>query len=107
MFFGKNILFTLYNTYDGLSYIKVLTPIFPLFYIEAILMSYLQALDKAKITMNITIIGVIVKLLTLAVFSLAHIGMYSLVLSEITNILVVVILNIYYTVKITKKLQIP
>ncbi len=107
MFFGKNILFTLYNTYDGLSYIKVLTPIFPLFYIEAILMSYLQALDKAKITMNITIIGVIIKLLTLAVFSLAHIGMYSLVLSEITNILVVVILNIYYTVKITKKLQVP
>ena len=104
VFFGKNILFALYNTTLGLNYIKVLIPFFPLFYIEAILMSYLQALDKAKITMMITIIGVLVKLLSLCLATFFHIGMYALVISEIVNILVVVSLNIYFTYKVTKQL---
>lgn len=104
VFFGKNILFALYNTTMGLNYIKVLIPFFPLFYIEAILMSYLQALDKAKITMIITIIGVLVKLLSLCLATFFHIGMYALVISEIVNILVVVSLNIYFTYKVTKQL---
>ncbi len=102
--FGKNILNILYNTNMGLNYIKILAPIFPLFYIEAILISFLQALDKAKITMRITIIGVIVKLLTLSITSLIHIGMYSLIISEIVNILLVVSLNIYYVNKTIKEL---
>ncbi len=107
MFIGDKILFALYKTTLGLNYIKILAPIFPLFYIEAILMSYLQALDKAKITMNITIIGVIIKLIVLALTSLMHIGMYSLIISEIVNIFVVVFLNIYYVRKVTNRLQIP
>lgn len=104
MFFGEFILNILYNTNLGLNYIKILAPIFPLFYIEAILISFLQALDKAKITMRITIIGVIIKLLTLSITSLIHIGMYSLIVSEIVNILLVVSLNIYYVNKTIKKL---
>ena len=58
MFFGDTILNFLYNTHLGINYINILAPIFPLFYIENILISYLQALDKAHITMKITIIGV-------------------------------------------------
>ncbi len=104
MFFGKYILNFLYDTNLGLNYIKILAPIFPLFYIENILMSFLQAINKAHITMKITIAGVIVKLLSLAIFSLVHIGMYSLVLSEIFNIFLVVFLNIYYIHKFIKKL---
>lgn len=104
IFFGEYILYILYNTNLGLNYIKILAPIFPLFYIEAILISFLQALDKAKITMRITIIGVIIKLLTLSITSLIHIGMYSLIVSEIVNILLVVSLNIYYVNKTIKKL---
>ena len=104
MFFGGNILDAIYNTNLGLNYIKVLAPIFPLFYIEAILISFLQALDKAHITMRITIIGVIIKLIVLAGTSLMHIGMYSLVISEIINILLVVFLNIYYVRYFIKKL---
>ncbi len=104
MFFGSNILNILYRTNEGLNYIKILAPIFPLFYIEAILMSYLQALGKAKITMTITIIGVIIKLIVLAITSLMHIGMYALVISEIVNIFVVVFLNIYFTKKVSNRL---
>ncbi len=104
MFFGKFILTSLYNTTLGLNYIKVLAPIFPLFYIEAILMSFLQAINKANITMRITILGVIVKLIVLASTSLIHIGMYSLIASEIANIFLVVFLNIYYVYKYSKKI---
>jgi len=104
IFFGKNILYTIYNTSLGLNYINILAPIFPLFYIEAILISFLQALDKAHITMKITIIGVIIKLFTLAITSLLHIGMYSLIVAEIINILIVVALNIYYVLKNIKRL---
>lgn len=104
IFFAKNILNIIYGTNLGLSYIKILTPIFPLFYIEAILISFLQALDKASITMKITIIGVIVKLITLDITSLIHIGMYSLIISEIVNIFLVVFLNIYYVIKSIKEL---
>lgn len=102
--FGKNILYFIYKTSLGLNYIKILAPIFPLFYIEAILISFLQAIDKAHITMKITIIGVIIKLLTLTITSLIHIGMYSLIISEIINIIVVVGLNIYYIKKNIKEL---
>lgn len=104
IFFGKNILYAIYNTNLGLNYIKILAPIFPLFYIEAILISYLQALDKANITMRITIVGVIVKLITLAITSLIHVGMYSLIIAEIVNIFIVVFLNIYYVNYFTKRL---
>lgn len=104
IFFGSNILHAIYNTYEGLNYIKILAPIFPLFYIETILMSFLQAINKAGTTMRITILGVIVKLIVLAITSLIHIGMYSLIVSEIVNIFLVVSLNIYYVHKYTKKL---
>ncbi len=104
MFFGENILYAIYSTKEGLDYIKILAPIFPLFYIENILMSFLQAINKASTTMKITIIGVIVKILTLALFSLLHIGMYSLIISEIVNIILVVALNIHYVNKYMKKL---
>jgi stage V sporulation protein B len=99
MFFGNNILYLLYKTKKGLSYIKVLAPIFPLFYIESILMSFLQAINKAKITMRITIFGVFIKLIILSILSLVHIGIYSLIISEITNIIFVVFLNVYYSNK--------
>ena len=104
IFYGKNILNIIYGTNLGLTYIKVLAPIFPLFYIEAILMSFLQAIDKADITMKITIVGVIIKLLALAIFSLFHIGLFSLVIAEIANIFLVVFLNIYNVKKFIKNL---
>ncbi len=101
--FDKDILYLMYHTNSGLNYIRILNPIFPLFYIEAILISFLQAINKANITMKITIIGVIIKLISLTILSLAHIGIYSLVISEIINIIIVVSLNIYYVVKSIKE----
>lgn len=94
--FRDKLLFTLYNTTNGSDYIKVLAPFFVLFYLEGVLTSALQALGHAKITMNITLWGVILKLLVMAILSLCHIGIYSLVIAEIINILFVVLINFKY-----------
>ena len=97
--FRDALLFSLYNTTSGSDYIKVLAPFFVLFYLEGVLTSSLQALGYAKITMNITLWGVILKLIIMAILSLCHIGIYSLVISEIINILFVVFLNFNYLKK--------
>lgn len=94
--FRDKLLFTLYNTTNGSDYIKILAPFFVLFYLEGVLTSALQALGHAKITMNITLWGVILKLLVMAILSLCHIGIYSLVFAEIINILFVVLINFKY-----------
>ena len=94
--FFSFIIFTLYNTTNGSDYIKILAPFFVLFYLEGVLTSALQALGHAKITMNITLWGVILKLLVMAILSLCHIGIYSLVIAEIINILFVVLINFKY-----------
>lgn len=97
--FRDTLLFSLYNTTSGSDYIKVLAPFFVLFYLEGVLTSSLQALGYAKTTMNITLWGVILKLLVMAILSLCHIGIYSLVVAEIINILFVVFLNFRYLKK--------
>lgn len=94
--FRDKLLFTLYNTTNCSDYIKILAPFFVLFYLEGVLTSALQALGHAKITMNITLWGVILKLLVMAILSLCHIGIYSLVIAEIINILFVVLINFKY-----------
>ena len=98
--FRDNLLFLVYHTNSGSNYIKILAPVFVLFYLEAPLASSLQALGKSKLSMKITIIGVIIKLLFLSILSLCHIGIYSLIIAEIINIIVVVYLNIYYIKKV-------
>ena len=67
-------------------------------------MSFMQAINKAKKTMMITIIGVITKLVTMSIACFLKIGMYALVISEIINIFIVVFLNIYYVKKYLKEL---
>lgn len=91
--FRDFLLFTLYKTTIGSKYIKILAPVFVLFYLEGVLTSSLQALGNAKISMKISLYGVILKLIVLAALSLCHIGIYSLVISEIINIIFVVTLN--------------
>ena len=93
------LLETVYNTTSGANYIKILAPFFVLFYLEAPLMSTLQAIGKSMLTMKITTIGVVIKLVILAILSLCHIGIDSLIYAEIINIIVVVYLNFFYIKK--------
>ncbi len=92
-FYAQDLLQLIYNTTAGVEYIKFLCPFFLLFYLEGPLISMLQALNKAGKSMKITLYGVIIKLLVIAIFSLFKIGIYGLVISEIVNIIFVVFLN--------------
>ena len=93
LFFRNFFLLKLYNTLNGTNYIKILAPFFVLFYLEGPLQSMLQALGKAKSCMYITIIAITVKLSSMALLSFFNIGMYSLVIAEILDILIVVYLS--------------
>ncbi|MCI8394658.1 MAG: oligosaccharide flippase family protein [Bacilli bacterium] len=93
-FYRTPLLKIIYNTVLGVEYLKILAPFFVLFYLEAPLMSMLQALGASKETMKITLIGEIVKLSALTIFSFCKLGIYSLVYAEIINIILVVFLNI-------------
>ncbi|MCX4255144.1 MAG: oligosaccharide flippase family protein [Bacilli bacterium] len=92
------LLETLYNTLNGSNYIRILAPFFVLFYLEGPLQSVLQAIGQAKTCMFITFVAIIVKLASMALLSLCHIGMYSLVIAEIIDIIIVVLMS-YIAIK--------
>ena len=100
LFFSIFLFFTrdffleiLYKTTRGSDYIFILAPFFVLFYLEAPLTSTLQAINKAKDAMKITLLGAIIKLLIMSILSFLRVGIYGLVFSEIINIIIVVFLN--------------
>lgn len=92
----------LYHTTLGLDYIRLLSPFTILFYVEYPLINALQALGKSKSAMKCTIISSIVRLISIASLSLLKIGMYSLILSIIINLLLSTYL---YTKEIKKVLS--
>ena len=94
--FRYRLLLFLYKTTLGVDYIKYLAPFFILFYFENIFASFMQAIGKAKITLRITVVSSIIKLVSLASLSFLKIGIYSLLISEVINILFVVSINYFY-----------
>jgi len=78
-----------YNTTEGVNYIKFMAPIFLLHYVQAPLSSSLQAMGKAKNSMFGTILGVTTKLITLIIGCNLKIGLWGLILSTCINIIVV------------------
>lgn len=79
----------IYNTEEGLSYIKVLAPICLLHYIQAPLTSSLQAMGKAKEAMLGTLGGMILRTLLLYFVCTLKIGMWALVIATASNIIYV------------------
>ncbi len=97
--FPEAILKLVYNTTSGASYIRVLSLFFILYNLEGPLSSTLQALSETKLTFRATSIGIIIKTLSITIFSLFKIGMYGLIIGEILNIIIVVYFNIHYLKK--------
>ena len=91
--FTGELLKIVFNTDKGIDYIRFLAPFFIFLYLEGPLSSTLQALNYAKYTMKVTIITTIIKIITLFIFSLMHIGLYGLIISEIINIFLVIYFN--------------
>lgn len=81
----------IYNTEEGLSYIKVLAPICLLHYIQAPLTSSLQAMGKAKEAMLGTLGGMVLRTVLLYIGCTLKIGMWGLILATTSNILYVTV----------------
>ena len=95
IYFGANIILnTLYKTTEGLQYIKVLSPFFILYYLEAPLSSILIGINKVKKSTFISTTGIIIKLIVMCILGLLNYKFYSLIIAEIINILYVTILSI-------------
>lgn len=79
----------IYNTTVGINYLRVLAPIFILYYIQVPLTSSMQAMGMAKEAMHGTFQGIIIKTILLIVFSSFKIGLWGLVVASSINILYV------------------
>lgn len=83
-----------YKTELGVNYLRFLSPIFILYSLEAPLSAFLEATSHAKDVMMDNLIGIIIKTIFLFILSFFKIGLYSLLISMIINILVVTIRHI-------------
>ncbi len=92
----------LYNTNLGINYIKIISPFFLLHYIQGPLTTYLTAIDKSYIAMRGTFFGAIFKNITLILLALLGLGIWSLIISTLVNIVYVTIQHLYFTVKYSK-----
>lgn len=101
--FPKMILNLIYNTSSGIEYIKILAIVFIFYNLEGPLFSVLQAMGEVKLAFRATTAGVIVKTLSIALFSLFKIGLYGLVIGEILDILFVVGINFINIKKVLRK----
>lgn len=99
LFFPNILLKIIYNTNEGINYIKVLAPLFILHYIQSPLTSSLQAMGKAKCAMIGTLIGIIIKMTTLFIFLNLRIGLWGLVIAISTSTIFITLHHIYYVKK--------
>ena len=92
----------IYNTNEGINYIRVLAPICLLHYIQAPLSSTLQAMGKAKDALKGTIVGIVLRTSSLFLFSSLKIGMWGLIIATSINIIYVTIYDASKTKKYLK-----
>ncbi len=83
----------IYNTTEGINYIRIIAPFFLFYYIQVPLTSVLQAVNKAKEAMMSTLVGIIIKLILIITLSYLKIGLYPLIIATIINIIYVTIFN--------------
>lgn len=103
MIFPEFFMNFIYNTNEGVTYIRKLAPFFLLLYIQTPLVSVMQALDRAKDAMISTLIGSIIKIALIIILSFLKIGLYPLIIATIINIIYVTGFNYFKVKKIFKE----
>ena len=99
MFIPNLLLKLIYNTNKGIIYIKMIAPIFLLYYIQSPLTSAMQGMNKAKEAMMGTLYGAVIRTILLFILSMCHIGMWGLLISSSFNIIFITIHHMYYVFK--------
>ena len=84
----------IFNTNQGINYIKILAPICLLHYIQAPLTSTLQAIGKSNVAMLGTLVGMILRTICLIICCNMGLGLWSLVIASSINIIYVTIHHI-------------
>ncbi len=84
----------IYHTSLGVNYMKVLAPICLFQYIQSPLSFSLDAMGKSKSNFYISTLGVIVRVISLCIFSFLNIGLWGLIISICLNVLVVTFLDL-------------
>lgn len=102
MIFPEISLKLMFNETDGAKYLFFAAPIFLLTYIQGPIVSTLQAMDKAKIVMNSSLIGVIIKTIVLFFALYLDIDMYALLIAIFMQYLIV---TFYQYTKLKKVLK--
>ena len=102
MIFPEISLKLMFNETDGAKYLFFAAPIFLLTYIQGPIVSTLQAMDKAKIVMNSSLIGVIIKTIVLFFALYLDIDMYALLIAIFMQYLIV---TFYQYIKLKKVLK--
>ena len=92
----------IYNTDLGINYIRVMSIVCLLHYIQSPISSCLQAMGKANDSMKGTLFGMILRCIVLIVGCSIHIGMWGLVLATSVNIIFV---TLYDYSKVSKYLK--
>lgn len=100
--FPEALLNLIYGTSDGATYIRIMAYVFVLYNLEGPLSSTLQALGHTDLAFRSASIGIIIKTISLTVFSFLKIGLYGLIIGEILDILAIVFLNIWNLRKVLK-----
>jgi stage V sporulation protein B len=98
MIFPHTFLKLIYNTNHGNIYLRVIAPIFLLYYIQSPLASILQSIGKAKEMMFDNLKGIIAKTILVFALSLFKIGLFGLLIGTSINIIIVTISH-YLNVK--------
>lgn len=93
-FLASPLLKLLYNTNKGINYLKLITPFFFLYYLESPLTSILTGINKIKKVTLISTSGIMLKLFLTTILCLLNLGIHSLIISEIINIIYVTTSNL-------------
>lgn len=94
----------IYNTNEGITYIKIIAPLFIFHYIQGPLTSYMQAANMAKTAMLGTLKGAIIKNILLLILPI-YLGIWGFIISIIINIIYITIHHLYYTKKTFKNVK--
>lgn len=92
----------IYDTHEGVNYVRVIAPFFLFYYVQGPLTTTLQALNKAKEAMTSTLVGIFIKLGLIISLSFLKIGIYPLIIALIVNMIYVTIFNYIKVKKIFK-----
>ena len=87
-----------FNTTKGIKYIKVFAPICLFHYIQSPISSALQAMKKAKYAAIGTFLGILLRTISLYLFSLLNIGLWPIIIATSINMIFVTIFD-YLCVK--------